>query len=184
MMPRTIDAPRSEAGFSLIETVIAMGILATGLLSLAGVFATGMTNLAGSSATLIMREKAREAVESVHTARDTRVITWAEIRNVADGGVFLDGAQPLRTAGDDGLVNTVDDVGVEMALATGPDNVLGTADDILTPLDNYTRQIAITPLVTAGVTNPNLRQLQVTITYRVGTARRTYVLTTFISSIS
>ena len=88
----------ARRGFSLIETVIAMGILATGLLSLAGVFVLGLRNLAGSSANLIAREKAREAVESVHTARDTRVITWAQIRNVAHGGVFLDGAQPLRTA--------------------------------------------------------------------------------------
>ena len=33
--------PRGEAGFSLIETLIAMAILATGLLSLAAVFALG-----------------------------------------------------------------------------------------------------------------------------------------------
>ena len=88
MMHRTSGGTAS-AGFSLIETVIAMGILATGLLSLAGVFAMGLRNLAGSSANLIAREKAREAVESVHTARDTRVITLAQIRNVAHGGVFL-----------------------------------------------------------------------------------------------
>jgi type II secretory pathway pseudopilin PulG len=182
----SVDAQPSEAGFSLIETIIAMGILATGLLSLAGVFASGMTQLAGSSATLIMREKAREAVESVHTARDTRVITWAEISNVADGGVFLDGAQPLRKAGDDGLVNTADDAaaGPEVSLSTGPDNLLGTADDVSTPMDKYTRQIAITPLITAGVTNQTLRQIQVTIVYRVGAASRTYTLTTYISSIS
>ena len=58
-----------------------MGILATGLLSLAAVFAMGLNQLKGSSANLIAREKAREAVESVHTARDTRIITWAQIRN-------------------------------------------------------------------------------------------------------
>ena len=51
-----------------------MAILATGLLSLAGVFVLGLNHLASSSAALIAREKAREAVESVHTARDTRVI--------------------------------------------------------------------------------------------------------------
>ena len=70
-----------EAGFSLIETLIAMAILATGLLSLAGVFILGLSQLAGASSSLIAREKAREAVESVHTARDIRTLAWCEIRN-------------------------------------------------------------------------------------------------------
>jgi hypothetical protein len=173
-----------EAGFSLIETLIAMGILATGLLALAAVFALGLGHLAGSTPALIAREKAREAVESVHTARDTRVITWAQIRNVGDGGVFLSEAQPLRNSGDDGLVNTADDEGIEEALGPGEDNVLGTADDTRTPLETYTRQIEITDIVVDGVTNQNLRRLRVTIGYRVGKSERTYVLTTYVSSIS
>ncbi len=108
-----------ERGFSLIETMIAMAILATGLLSLAGVFIMGLGHLAGSSAALIAREKAREAVESVHTARDTRVITWCQIYNVDStrgaacagkpAACFSSGQQPLRKAGTDGLVNTADD---------------------------------------------------------------------------
>jgi type II secretory pathway pseudopilin PulG len=184
-MAAPLAPPENQDGFSLIETVIAMGILATGLLSLAGVFALGLNHVASSSPALIAREKAREAVESVHTARDTRVITWAQINNVAQGGVFVSGARPLRTAGTDGLVNTADDVGLEEIVRPGADGLLGTADDDRTPLDTYTRQIEISELLDAqGNPNPILRQLRVTIGYRVGEAQRTYVLTTYISSIS
>jgi prepilin-type N-terminal cleavage/methylation domain-containing protein len=173
-----------ERGFSLIETIVAMSILATGLLGLAGVFGLGMAHLAGSSASLVAREKAREAVETVHSARDMRMITWAQIRNVSDGGVFLDGAQPLKVAGVDGLVNTADDGALETSLAPGVDGLWGTADDVKQPLSSYTREIAIDDIVTGGVTNLTLRQITITIRYKVGQMNRTYVLTTYVSQYS
>ncbi len=184
---------RDEAGFSLIETLIAMAILATGLLSLAGVFIMGLGQLANSSASLLAREKAREAVESVHTARDTTTIQWCQIRNVGTAtncgngaqGAFLAGAQDLKTAGPDGLVNTADDGAIEEALGPGPDNILGTDDDTRTALVNYKRTITITDILMAnGSPNPNLRRLTVEIQYRVGQSVRTYTLTTFVSAIS
>jgi type II secretory pathway pseudopilin PulG len=174
-----------ESGFSLIETIIAMGILATGLLGLAGVFTIGMAHMATSSANLIAREKAREAVESVHTARDTRTITWSQIRNVSDGGVFLNGAQAIKNPGIDGLVNTSDDSGTEELRQPGPDGVLGNGDDVHIPLTNYTRDLVISDLRDQNnVINPSLRQITVTIRYSVGPVSRTYTLTTYISSIS
>lgn len=186
-----------ESGFSLVETVIAMGILATGLLSLAGVFVLGIGHLAGSSDNLIAREKAREAVESVHTARDTRVITWCGIYNVnsvrhpscagTPAGVFLTGFQPLRGSGVDGLVNTADDAAedLEALPGVGPDNLLGTPDDTSTPLVGFQRQIVISEVLkTNGQPNQLLRQIQVTVSYIVRGATRTYTLTTYISSIS
>ncbi len=181
------SARPTERGFSLIETVIAMGILATGLLSMAGVFTLGLAHMSTSSANLIAREKAREAVESVHTARDTQTITWAEIRNVSQGGVFLDGGQPVRSACTDGLVNTADDTtcGVEVLTEPGSDNLLGTADDVQIPLDNYTRKVEISDLLDEdGNLNETLRQIVVTIDYHVGGISRTYTLTTYISSFS
>jgi type II secretory pathway pseudopilin PulG len=176
-----------ERGFSLVEAMVAMGILATGLLGMAGLFTVGLTQMATSSANLIAREKAREAVESVHTARDTMIITWSQINNVSGGGVFLDGAQPMYKSGTDGLVNTADDsaAGLEEIVTPGPDGMLGTADDVHTPLKTYTRQVAITSLLDQnGDVNPNLRQIVVTVTYSVGPIKRTYTLTTYISSIS
>ena len=182
-----------ESGFSLIETMIAMAILATGLLSMAGVFVMGISQLAGSSGSLIAREKAREAVESVHTARDIRTLAWCRIRNVGtatgcvDGaaGAFVTGAQPLRTAGPDGLVNTADDGAIEESLGPGVDGILGTTDDVRTPMINYTRQIEITDILLGnGNPNPNLRRVTVTIGFTVGPTTRSYQLVTYISAIS
>ena len=197
------DRAASGEGFSLLEVMIAMAILAGGLLSLAGVFVLGLKHLSSSSAALVAREKAREAVESVHTARDMRVVRWCQIYNVSStrtsscsgqpAAVFRDGMQPLRNAGPDGLINTADDVGVEEAVSPGPDNILGNSDDVRTPLVNYRREIEISEIITNGVPNPNLRRLRVRI--RFGNMvvnpqsgqlepERLYELTTFISSIS
>jgi prepilin-type N-terminal cleavage/methylation domain-containing protein len=167
---------QDQSGFSLIETVVAMGILATGLLGLAGVFTIGMAHMATSSANLVAREKAREAVESVYNVSSTRTPDCV----APTAGVFLDGAQPLRDPGADGLVNTADDGAIEKL--PGPDGVMGTSDDI--SLTNYTRTIAITNVVEGTVTNANLKQIVVTINYNVGPIKRTYVLTTYVSAIS
>jgi hypothetical protein len=171
----------SESGFSLVETVIATAILATGLISMAGAYAIGMMQMRASSPGLIAREKAREAVESVHTARDTGDISWDKIANVgAHSGVFLVGPQPLKAPGNDGLVNTADDGALEQLRTAGPDGILGNTDDVLTPLYDYTRQIDITDIVG----NANLRQITVTVKFKVGGMWRTYSLTTYISSYS
>ena len=115
------------------------------------------------------REKAREAVESVHTARDMRVITWNEIRNESRGGKFLDGELDMKSPGEDGLVNTDDDDGIEEQLTPGLDNVLGTDDDVHAPLKDYKREIQITDLPHPdGGTYDDLRQVRVIIRYKVG----------------
>jgi prepilin-type N-terminal cleavage/methylation domain-containing protein len=169
-------------GFTLIEAMVAMVVLSVGLLGLAQAFYLGMRHMSTSSANLVAREKAREAVESVHTARDTRIITWSQIKNAPDG-VFLTGARPMYAPGADGIVNTADDAaaGLETLRDPGPNGIMGDADDVLTPLTGFTRQIQINEL---DPVNPDLREILVTITYTLGTQTRTYTLRTFISSFS
>lgn len=174
---------RSESGFSLIEALIAVGILTFGMLAVAMGFMQGLTQLKGSSLDILAREKAAEAIESVFTSRDTRTILWAQIKNVqggtgSDGGIFLDGEQALTRPGDDGLLNTADDGDdVEAIVLPGADGLLGTEDDEAQPLNNFTREVEIRPTDTT-----TLRQLRVIIRYTVGAEAREYTIVTFISS--
>lgn len=185
---------RSERGFGLLEAFVAMMIMTVALMALAQVLYAGMNLAATSTPNLVAREKAREAIESVHTARDTFTINWAGIRNVTapagcpvgttgnGGGVFQMGTNtaPMAAPGPDGLVNTGDDTGVETL--PGPDGEFGTDDDV--PLTGFSRQVMICDI--NG--NPSLRQIIVTISYNasnaVGERRRQYRLTTLISRFS
>lgn len=179
---------RGQRGFSLIEVMVAMVVLSVGLLSLVGVMTMGLKTVGTSSTQLIAREKAREAVESVHAARDTGRLSWPNIRNVADGGIFLAGAQSLRQPGVDGIVNTADDAAaaLETLRQPGPNGILGDTDDEIVPLADFTREVTIATLNYPSTTtvNPNLRQITVTIRFRVDDRWRTYTLTTYISSFS
>jgi prepilin-type N-terminal cleavage/methylation domain-containing protein len=171
-----------EAGFTLIEVMIAMILLTIGALALAGGVALGARRLTGSQEQLMASERASEAAESVFKARDNRILTWAQIRNIGgatgtDGGIFLDGSQPVKTPGLDGLVNTIDDGALEEIIKPGTDGLLGTADDVHVPLFGFTREIEIRDL------GPSLRQLRVIVRYRASNGGTTqYVLTTYLSA--
>jgi type II secretory pathway pseudopilin PulG len=186
---RLFAALPADDGLTLVEVVVAMLILVVGLLSLAQVFYMGVKAIAGSSQSVIAREKAREAIESVHSARDTRIITWNQIRNAAPpdscpedlnavgGGIFDNGAVHLGGPGPDGLVNTDDDTDAE--IAPGKDHIVGTSDDVR--LEGFTREINICDVPS----NANLRMITVVIRYTSGSARQQeYRLTSYVSKFS
>ena len=170
----------SERGVSLIETMIAILVLTIGAVGMAATFLHGM-RLAGSSpAELTATQKAAEAIESVFSARDSHRITWAQLRNVSRGGIFLDTATAVKTGGSDGIINTGDaGEAIEAVVLPGPDQDMDTAADNRTEtLASFTRQITI-----ADIT-PVLRSITVTVTYKAGAAAQTYTLTTYISAFA
>ena len=169
----------NDSGFTLIEVMVSMILIAVGAMALAGAVALGARRLTGSQDQLLASQRAAEAAETVFKARDNRVLTWAQIRNVvgagADGGVFLDGPRDVRDPGPDGLAGTADDGALAAVIKPGPDGLLGTPDDESTPLFGFTREIEIRDL------GPSLRQLRVIVRYRTPSGQAQYVLTTYLS---
>ena len=185
---------RREDGFTLVEVMIAIAIMSIGILAVVASFATAVSSTQYAQENLIARQKAMEAMESIFAARNTQQITFAQIANVAGGGIFSNNATQLLCAGTDGLVNTTDDAncaangpcpaGPECVVTPGPDGVLGTPDDTAMSLANFTRQVQINTVLEAdGVTvDPNLKQIVVTVTYKVNGATRTYAVQGLISA--
>jgi len=184
-----------QRGFTLIEVMIAIAIMGIGILTLVATFATAVGSTQNAQLNLIAREKTLQALESVYTARNTQQISFAQIANVSSGGIFTNGATKLLNPGPDGLMNTADDLnyaasgpcpaGPECVVLPGPDGILGTADDVGMSLANFTRQITISPVLNSdGSINPNLRQVNVTVTYTSGTSTvpRVYTVDALISA--
>jgi len=190
----------AEAGFSLIETMIAMIILVIGILGVAAMLANGLAYMNSSQAEYIAQQKAAEAVESILTARDIGQTTWSSICNagqvnVCSSGIFLVGPMPLCGPGADGIIGTADDFNGNSCAG----GVYAQPDAILVPnnagnlnpaqrlaLSGFTRTITFaTVLDPNGNTIANLRQITVTINYSSGNFRnRSYTLTAYISNVS
>ena len=169
---------KSDAGITLIETMIAILVLSVGAAGMAATFLHGMQAVVSSPNELIATQKAAEAVESVFGARDARVVTWDQLRGTNNGGIFLTGPRGVKEPGADGIVNTADDGNVESMKFPGQDQLIDTADDKTETLSRFTREIQITDLTT------DLRSITVTITYPAGPRTLTYTLTAYMSQFA
>jgi prepilin-type N-terminal cleavage/methylation domain-containing protein len=194
---RLAGKPRAQRGFTLLEVMIAIVILSVGMLAVMASFATAITATASAQEDLIARHKALDAMESIYTARNSQQLPFSAINNIANGGIFLSGPQPLICAGPDGIVGTADDVpcnapdtgvacpgGVECLVLPGPDGVLGTPDDVTQGLANFNRTITFnTVLLPSGQVNTNLMAVTISINYqKPGWPARTYSVNGLVSS--
>jgi prepilin-type N-terminal cleavage/methylation domain-containing protein len=186
----------AQAGFSMIEVMIAIVVMSVGLLAVVASIATAVGATQSAQEDLVARHKALEALESIYTARNSQQVAFSSINNTGSGGIFLSGAQPLLCAGPDGLVGTTDDVacmtsggatcpnsGVECWVLPGLDGVLGTGDDQTMSLANFTRTITINQvLLSTGAINDNMMAVTVSVAYtKDGLPARTYTVNGLIS---
>ena len=178
-----------QTGFTLIEAMISIAVLSFGVLSLAAVYAQGIFFAGLTQYDYIAEKKAEQAVESIFAARDTGTLKWSQIQNVlgstgSDGGVFVDGPVPILVPGSDGLVGATTDSGAAhevILIGPGPDGIFGTSDDETVDLNPWmTRTIVIAPI--SG--EVNLRQITVTINYKVGRMTRTHTLVSYVSAFA
>ena len=176
-----IRSNKRERGFTLIETMIAMVILSFGILSVAAFYTQGIQASNSNQMSFIAQQKAQEAMETIFTARDSGTLTFANIANVSQGGLFLDGPQQLCDAGPDGVLGTADDnCNIPNVIVTGPgsDNILGTGDDTVINLNPWmTRTIAITPVNGTQ----QLNQVTITVNYTYQGRTTQFVLVSYIS---
>ena len=185
--PRTkkVQPQVLQTGFGLLEAVISAVVLVIGLVALAGLFSQSLASLQNTREDLIAKQKARESLEAVYSARNDATVGFAGIQNVSSGGIFLDGFQPLFLAGANGIVGTTGESGIlDRQILPGPDGIVGTADDVIIPLINFQRQIQITPLIdSTGNVSPDIRQISVTVqvTSPNRAAARNYTVTGYIS---
>lgn len=176
----------AESGFSLLEVLMSMAVLTVGLVSLLGVFGLAMASTQTSQQDLIAKQLANEALESVVTARNTSQVTWDQVNNVANSGIFLDNANPIYKPGADGIVGTADDAvaGEQTLQEPGADGIFGTADDVYIPLTGYQRTIVISPVYDSnGNVVAAIRNINVSVQYYTTQARlpKTYTLSSLIS---
>ena len=188
-----------QSGFSLLEVMFAMVILAVGMLAVLASLGIAIGANETSQEDMIARQMASEAMESIFNARNTSQLGFSAINNTTavPPGIFLPNALPPKCAGPDGILGTADDVacltaagavcpnaGIECLTEPGPDGIVGTADDVIVSLENYTRTITITPLLENGTTVPTLVLVTITINYTVPNhgGTKSYVLEEEISS--
>ena len=173
---------KADSGLTLIEVMLASFILTVSLLAVAATMGVGIASTFIAQEQLIAKQKAREALESVFTARSTQNIVFSDIQSESDGGIFQDGWQSIKDMGTDGIANTDDDGDIETISFPGPDGDLGTSDDIERELTNYSRRVTFSEvLLQSGDVDEEIRKISVDVRFLVRGQWWTVTVSSYIS---
>lgn len=178
---------KKEKGFSLVEIVIAIIIMATGLVALAGALVVGITLPKRARQQEVAKQLANEIMESIIFAKESQpsgyttfdAISYADSNSL---GRFISSSgnaniTKMLVAGPDGVYGTCDDgttgvynpvcgsLGTQLVMVDvdpGPDGKYQApfnVDNTKLPLLNFTRQVEITDI------NNATKQIDVTVNY-------------------
>lgn len=178
---------KNEAGFSLIETIIALVILLVGVLGAMQAVTFGVISMHESEKRVYAKQVIRSTVETVFSYRDMvafdpqRGLTynWDSIQtqNVSSAGMFLAGWQPIReNPGNDGIFGTGDD-----ACAAGSACTVGGYTNTSPVVQGYERQIEVVDLPENGIVRK--RRVTVRVRYWVGNLPREEVQSTIVANL-
>ena len=164
-----------QSGFTVLDVLIGTTILMTGVLALLGAMTSAVVVTSQSQQQLQAKQFCTSTMESIFSARDVGIATFAQVANTTTtGGIFLTGTVPIYNGtGPDGIIGTADD-------SYGPDGLPNTADD-LKPVDQFQRQITITDISTPSTAN-NLRKITVTIFYKYSSLTFSQTMTSYMAN--
>lgn len=162
---RNFPARSDEAGFTLLEAVIAIFVLTIGLVGTAAAITYAMQYTAISQNVTKSKLLLMASVEQIESLRNDRRLEYKQIANIgavnnADavnsfGGFSQDFQSISETPGADGVFGTADDF-----VAPGADGTYGTSDDVpALTMPQYTRRIVITEL------SGSIKKIQVFVRY-------------------
>jgi prepilin-type N-terminal cleavage/methylation domain-containing protein len=153
--PSSNNAARSgEAGFTLIEAVVAISLLSVGLLGVASVISYSMTSSTRSRNVTKAKQVILSELEQIAILRDTGRLSFDQISNSGGGGF------PGFSVSYQQVTNS-----------PGADGIFGTGDDGRTDTDDsnngFQRSVVITDL------NPTLKKIEVSVHYPSGQHQET-----------
>jgi prepilin-type N-terminal cleavage/methylation domain-containing protein len=202
------ETKATRSGFTLLEVLIASAILTVVAVGLLGMFAQAVLAMKYSEDDLIAREKGREALEMILSAKTTGQLTWGDnntldtLENTSStNGVFLGGGstssawQPLLmacssqngtsmslTSAGYGLIGTCSDSSSDYYILPGSAGHLNDVDAKKIPLSNFQRNITISPVTINSQLVTTLRLITVQIEYPMHPSGwRVYSVSTYIS---
>lgn len=161
-------AAKSEAGFTLIEAVVAIFVVTVGLIGAVAAITYALEFGSMSRNVTTAKSIVVGTIEEIETLRNARRLEFKQIANV--GAVnntnvanrftgFIEGFQAVSVEpGADGVNGTDDDF-----ISRGADGAFGTPDDVTGDLSliraGYDRQIAITNL------SDSLKKIEIRVQY-------------------